>query len=131
MRTVLNLPNSISLPGIETTISEYQQRITDFPLEVETGMPADSDTAKFVGLDRQGKQVTTEALHNWLTKKSQSGTDVHFLIGGKQGLEPAQRERCDWLWSVGPLVMNQFVAAVVVAEQLYRCYCLRTDHPYH
>ncbi len=131
MKTVINLPDSISLPGVETTISEYQQRITDLSLEVRSGFPEKTGKIKIVGLDREGKQITTGALHNWLEKKMQSGSSIHFFIGGKQGLEPAQKSHCDWFWSLGPLVMNQFIAALVVTEQLYRCYCLRTGHPYH
>lgn len=85
-----------------------------------------------MGLDVDGKMTTTEGLHKWLN--GQTGGQVNqvsFLIGGKDGLSSNQRSSCDWIWSLGPLVMNQSIAALVVAEQCYRSFCLRTGHPYH
>ncbi|GEM_PF-5337591 len=132
METVIHLPQGLKNRGIRAAIDDYRKRISDIKLTVSDRLPEKrGDGEVWVGLDREGRQVTTEALHEWLQKKSRNSSTVRFLIGGKQGLEEARLKKCDWKWSLGPLVLGQFPAALVVAEQLYRCYSLRSGHPYH
>lgn len=64
-------------------------------------------------------------------RADRSASVIRFLIGGKDGLEAPLLEKTNWNWSLGPLVMNQSIAALVVAEQCYRSFALRTGHPYH
>ena len=132
MKTFIHLPKKISAPGVELAVREYLKRITDIPLALAAGLPRENPREELsVCLDLSGQQVTTEALHRWLLQKTRTTSTIRFLIGGKNGLEKARLRTADWRWSLGPLVLNQSIAALVVSEQLYRCYCLRTNHPYH
>ncbi|MFP4687857.1 MAG: 23S rRNA (pseudouridine(1915)-N(3))-methyltransferase RlmH [bacterium] len=132
MKTVIHIPGRLKLSGIEQTVAEYQKRITDWSLEIESGYPSlDSNKKSLVALDKDGQMITTEGLCDWLAKKSRQVSSIHLLIGGKEGLDEKLIKASDWSWSLGPLVFNQSLAAAVVAEQLYRCYALRTGHPYH
>jgi rRNA large subunit m3Psi methyltransferase RlmH len=133
MEVVIHTPGRLAVPGTDEGVREYVRRISDWNLRHEPSFPGDkaSDEAR-VGLDADGTMTTTEGIHKWLNGRADGGVDcVRFLIGGKEGLSSSDLSRCDWTWSLGPLVMNQSIAALVVAEQCYRSYCLRTGHPYH
>jgi 23S rRNA (pseudouridine1915-N3)-methyltransferase len=132
METVIHIPGRLKVPGIDQAVAEYQKRITDWPLRIEKGYPKPEKGKKsLVSLDKSGQMITTEGLHDWLIKKPGGVSEIHFLIGGKKGLPKNLIEASDWSWSLGPLILNQSLAAAVVAEQLYRCWALRTGHPYH
>ena len=132
MKTYIHLPQKIKTAGISQAIYQYQKRIIDVKLEIVTDSPpVELSPRQLVAVDPGGQQITTEALHNWLIKKLRTDSRVDFLIGGKAGLSSKQIETAGWSWSLGSLVLNQGVAALVVVEQLYRCYALRTNHPYH
>lgn len=133
METVIHTPGSLSVPGLSEAFDEYATRITDWPLHHVSGRPTSpGPTEIWVGLTLDGTMIRTEALHRWLQEQAnQSVRRVRFLIGGKTGLDPETVQQTRWQWCLGPLVMNQSIAALVVAEQLYRCHALRTGHPYH
>ncbi len=132
METVIHTPGKLKVPGIKRAFEEYQKRIQDYKLVHVRGYPKSSSPDEYlVALDRKGRQVTTGALSGWLENKSKSISRVRFLIGGKQGLSKDHRKMCEWEWSLSGLDMNQSIAVLVVAEQLYRCFTNRIGHPYH
>lgn len=133
METVIHLPNNIRIPGMSGSIQEYQKRISDWELSLQPSLPEQQhESDVWVTLDREGTMTTTEGLCKWLKKRASSSTrTVRFLIGGKQGLPESYVRSSSWTLSVGPLVLNQSISALVIAEQMYRCFCLRTNHPYH
>lgn len=132
METVIHTPGRLKVPGIKKAFEEYKKRIQDYSLKHVRGLPGESSSGEYlVALDRRGQQVTTEAFSGWLEKKTRTVSTVRFLIGPKQGLEEKHLEKCGWRWSLGGLDLNQSIAALVVAEQLYRCFTIRSGHPYH
>jgi len=133
MEFVIHTPDSLKVPGTKDGVEEYVRRISDWSLKHTRSLPSNKvDDESWVGLDPDGKMTTTEGLHKWISSTAdRSVTRIRFLIGGKQGLDRGQLDRCNWTWSLGPLEMNQSIAALVVAEQCYRSYCLKTGHPYH
>jgi 23S rRNA (pseudouridine1915-N3)-methyltransferase len=56
---------------------------------------------------------------------------VTCVIGGPDGLDPAIRQRADWVISFGGLTMPHQIVRALVAEQLYRVLTILAGHPYH
>lgn len=133
METVLHMESGPAVPGVAEGIREYEKRITDWTFRIESGYERlGGDARRTVRLDESGKMVTTRGLYEWLDSLPTAGVrGVDFLIGGKEGLPSDLSVSPDWTWSLGSLTLNQSIAALVVAEQLYRCWALRNNHPYH
>ena len=87
--------------------------------------------ARKVTLDEGGKAWSTEELARRLAIWMQSGSDVAFLIGGPDGLDPVLKTDVDETWSLSRLTFPHSLVRVVVAEQLYRAWSLINNHPYH
>ena len=89
------------------------------------------DAAYVVALDERGKTLTTvqwaQRVNDWL----QGGRDVAFVIGGADGLEPAFKSSADMLLSLSSMTLPHQLVRIVLAEQLYRAFCVLSSHPYH
>lgn len=84
-----------------------------------------------VMLDERGVACTTRELAGKLERWQAGARDVHFVIGGPDGLAESLRQEADWLWSLSPLTLPHGLVRVVLAEQLYRAVSLLANHPYH
>jgi len=84
-----------------------------------------------VALDEHGRLRTTQELAQWLEKRRQMGTDLCFVIGGPDGLDPAVLKSSGEQWSLSPLTLPHGLVRVMLAEQLYRASSLLAGHPYH
>lgn len=86
-------------------------------------------------LDGRGRQMSSEALADWLGACRNEGTQhVVFAIGPADGWsENAQTEakRLGRLLSLGPMTLAHQLARLVMAEQIYRACTILTGHPYH
>lgn len=87
--------------------------------------------ALVLALDERGQDLTSMALaqklQHWQTEHSQ----VVFIIGGADGLEPAFKAQCDGLIRLSSLTLPHGMVRVLFAEQLYRAYTININHPYH
>ena len=54
-----------------------------------------------------------------------------FLIGGTYGLHHDCLQTADQQWSLSPLTFSHTLARVILAEQLFRSWCIANHHPYH
>jgi 23S rRNA (pseudouridine1915-N3)-methyltransferase len=54
-----------------------------------------------------------------------------FVIGGPYGFDERVRARADLRWSLSPLTLNHWVAAIAALEQLYRGFTILKGIPYH
>ena len=84
-----------------------------------------------VALDVPGRQRTTKELAEHLESLRMAGRDLVLLIGGPDGLGKNCLERADESWSLSRLTMPHGLARLVLAEQIYRCWSLLQNHPYH
>jgi len=83
-------------------------------------------------LDSRGKQMTSEALAAWLGKQQDSGTRrILFAVGPADGWSEEARQRANLLLSLGPMTLAHELAAVVLAEQIYRAFTILKGLPYH
>ncbi len=58
-------------------------------------------------------------------------SDLTFVIGGADGIDPAFRAQADHLLSFGAMVWPHMMVRVMLAEQLYRAASILAGGPYH
>lgn len=87
--------------------------------------------AMVVALEVTGKQWDTPQLAEKLGQWMQDGRDVALLVGGPEGLAPECLARAEGKWSLSALTLPHPLVRVVLAEQLYRAWSIRNNHPYH
>lgn len=85
-----------------------------------------------VVLDERGRMLSSPDFADMLARwRDQGRSDVAFLIGGADGLDPALRKGADMAISFGPMVWPHMLARVMLTEQLYRAAAILAGTPYH
>ncbi|MEQ8603661.1 MAG: 23S rRNA (pseudouridine(1915)-N(3))-methyltransferase RlmH [Marivibrio sp.] len=88
--------------------------------------------ALLVALDERGRNITSMKLAEWIEAKRLDGkSDLCFLIGGADGLDPAIRAQADLVLACGSLTWPHLLVRAMLAEQIYRCQQILAGHPYH
>jgi 23S rRNA (pseudouridine1915-N3)-methyltransferase len=87
--------------------------------------------ARVVALDRNGDQLSSEALAKRLDRWRQGAQPMAVVIGGSHGLDPDLLAACHERWSLGPATLPHELARVVALEQLYRAWTILRGEPYH
>ncbi len=83
-------------------------------------------------LDERGKVMTSPEFAALLAGWRDAGrSDLAFVIGGADGIDPALRARADAALSFGPMVWPHMMVRVMLAEQLYRAASILAGAPYH
>jgi 23S rRNA (pseudouridine1915-N3)-methyltransferase len=83
-------------------------------------------------LDSRGRQMGSDALAAWLGQQQEAGTQrLVFAVGPADGWTDAARQRANLLLSLGPMTLPHGLAAVVLAEQIYRAFTILKGLPYH
>ena len=86
-------------------------------------------------LDGRGRQLSSEALAEWLGARRDDGTQhIVFAIGPADGWSEEARAKAKGrggLISLGPMTLAHQLARLVMAEQIYRACTILTGHPYH
>lgn len=83
-----------------------------------------------IALDAGGKLQDTPAFAKSLESILARGKATAFLIGGASGLDPVVRDKADATWSLSPLTFPHRLAALLVAEQIYRASEIARGGPY-
>jgi 23S rRNA (pseudouridine1915-N3)-methyltransferase len=85
-----------------------------------------------VCLDERGSLMSSpefaKKLQGWA---DQGRSDVCFVIGGADGIDPSLRAEADMLLSFGKMVWPHKLVRVMIAEQLYRAASIIAGTPYH
>ena len=89
-----------------------------------------SDTV-LVALDERGQALTTQEFAELIEKLRSQGSDVAFLIGGPDGLDDSLKAASQHQIRLSSMTLPHGLARVLLAEQLYRAWSLKTNHPYH
>lgn len=88
--------------------------------------------AVMIALDERGTLKTSPDFAADLARYRDDGrSDVAFLIGGADGIDPALRARCDASLSFGKMVWPHMLVRVMLSEQLYRAASILAGAPYH
>jgi 23S rRNA (pseudouridine1915-N3)-methyltransferase len=84
-----------------------------------------------VALDQDGTAPDSLELANMLTRWSETGKRLSFVIGGAEGLDAAVIARADAKISLGRLTWPHMLVRPMLAEQIYRAQMINIGHPYH
>lgn len=88
--------------------------------------------AQLVLLDGRGRPFSTEQFADWLGRQRELAVPrLVFAVGPASGWSEDARGRAGLLLSLGPMTLPHELAAVVLAEQVYRAFTILEGHPYH
>jgi 23S rRNA (pseudouridine1915-N3)-methyltransferase len=83
-------------------------------------------------LDSRGKQFSSTQFADRLRELQETGhQELVFCVGPADGFSEASRKRANMLLSFGPMTLPHQMAALVLAEQVYRALTIIAGHPYH
>lgn len=82
-------------------------------------------------LDREGEQLSSLELADFLEQRRGSGRELCFIVGGPFGLGAPIIERADARLSLGAVTLPHELARVVLLEQLFRAHKILAREPYH
>jgi 23S rRNA (pseudouridine1915-N3)-methyltransferase len=84
-----------------------------------------------VALDERGAAWTTRQLALNLQRWRDGATDVAFVIGSADGIDPSVKEAATSIVALSALTLPHGMVRVMLAEQLYRATSINSGHPYH
>lgn len=88
--------------------------------------------AVICAMDERGCVMTSPKFAEQLARWRDSGrSDVAFVIGGADGIDPSLRAEADAALSFGKMVWPHMLARVMLTEQLYRAASILAGSPYH
>lgn len=83
-------------------------------------------------MDERGKVMSSPEFAKVLGQRRDSGvSDLAFVIGGADGIDPALRAQADLSLSFGQMVWPHMLVRVMLSEQLYRAASILSGSPYH
>ena len=89
-------------------------------------------SARIVAFAPSGKQISSEELADMLSRWEDQGVrEIAFLIGGPTGLAPDLMRRADHVLSLSRMTFTHEMARLLVLEQLYRAYSIKSGTGYH
>lgn len=86
---------------------------------------------KVVVLDLKGTEVASEELAAMVKSSQDRGENMSFVIGGSDGLSPEVLARADASVRFGRITLPHQLCRVVLAEQIYRAFCINAGTMYH
>lgn len=142
-------------PYVKTGVEDFTKRISKYypvawtiiPLPKNAGMMSEMDLKRkegeivldwlskddyLVALDERGKQINSEALADFIMKRTnESVKNLVFLVGGAFGLDEAVLKRANFKWSLSPLVFPHQLVRLILTEQVYRSCTILKNEKYH
>lgn len=90
------------------------------------------DHAYIIALDERGQIISSRDFAQHIATRRDSGiSDMAFVIGGADGLDPDLRDRAHKIMSFGAMVWPHMLARVMLSEQIYRAATILAGGPYH
>ena len=114
------------------TVREVEAKKSSMAAEAALLEKAIAPNSILCTLDERGKVISSPDFANLLAEWRDHGqSDVTFLIGGADGIDPTLRARADKSISFGKMVWPHMLVRVMLAEQLYRATSILAGSPYH
>ncbi len=107
--------------SIESIVAEEDKRLLSV-------IPRGSQV---IALDRNGKDHSTLDIVSRMEQWLQHGDQVALLVGGPEGLSANLIAEANECWSLSNLTFAHPVVRIVLAEQIYRCFSVLENLPYH
>ena len=76
------------------------------------------------------RAFTSEGFARFMEERLQIGRDLAFIIGGSYGLDEDLVKEADMTLSLSPMTLPHEMAALVLAEQVYRAFTILRGEPY-
>ncbi|MES2668360.1 MAG: 23S rRNA (pseudouridine(1915)-N(3))-methyltransferase RlmH [Patescibacteria group bacterium] len=145
MKLLIISPGKAHALEYRDAISEYEKRLSS-ALPIEWAFPTASDMETegiailrllkpedaVVLLDERGKDIDSPGLATMLDSYMNEGTKrLVILIGGAFGVSDAVKERADRTLKLSSLVFPHMLVRLIVVEQLYRAWTIRSGAKYH
>ena len=83
-----------------------------------------------IALDPGGKAMDSAAFAKMMCSEKDRGRLVTFIVGGAHGLDDSVLSECQTRLSLTPMTLTHEMAALVLAEQIYRAYAVWSGRPY-
>jgi 23S rRNA (pseudouridine1915-N3)-methyltransferase len=87
--------------------------------------------ARLVLADSGGQNISSEEFARWIGNSQQVASELIFAIGPADGWSAAMLGRAHLKIAFGRITLPHELAAVVLAEQVYRAFAILSGHPYH
>ncbi len=145
MKILIISPGKAHAPELRDAIAEYEMRLRS-ALPLEWAFPAAGAKEGegeailklirpddlVVLLDEQGKEIGSPGLAEFLERSLNEGTKrLVFVIGGAFGVSESVKERANRTLRLSALVFPHMLVRLILAEQLYRAWSIRTGGKYH
>ncbi|HYE23222.1 MAG TPA: 23S rRNA (pseudouridine(1915)-N(3))-methyltransferase RlmH [Candidatus Paceibacterota bacterium] len=145
MKILIISPGKAHSPELRDAIAEYETRLRS-ALPVEWAFPSISDKDGesvailkliktddvVVLLDERGKEINSPGLAELLEGNLNVSTKrLVFVIGGAFGVSDAVIARADRTLKLSSLVFPHMLVRLILIEQLYRAWSIRTGGKYH
>lgn len=145
MRVLIISPGKAHAHEYRDAIAEYEKRLASV-LPLEWAFPAvgtkESEGEAMlkllkpddvvVLLDERGKDIDSPGLADLLESNLNAGTKrLVFIIGGAFGVSAEVQERADRTSRLSALVFPHMLVRLILAEQLYRAWSIRSGGKYH
>lgn len=83
-------------------------------------------------LDERGKVMSSPDFAGKMADWRDAGrSDLVFVIGGADGIDPSLRAEADFSLSFGKMVWPHMLVRVMLSEQIYRAATILAGGPYH
>ena len=91
-----------------------------------------SEKSTLVLMDSRGKEFSSEQFAKFLGDyQDRNPLPLVFAIGGADGFSTEARSAAQHVISLGKMTLPHELARIVLIEQVYRAFTLRTGHPSH
>lgn len=145
MKLLIISPGKPHAPELRDAIAEYEKRLSSaLPIEWAFPSPSDKETEgaailklirpddAVILFDEMGKDCDSPGLAHMLDSYLQDGTKrLVFIIGGAFGVSDAVASRADRTLRLSAMVFPHMIVRLIVAEQLYRAWSIRSGGKYH
>lgn len=115
---------------IEVPEKSFESNI-DKKIEDESELLLNACKGKIILLDRQGISLSSPELAKIIDKTSLLTSTISFVIGGSNGVSEKLKKTANHIISFGKITFPHQLFRVVLAEQIYRAYCINNGMPYH
>lgn len=84
-----------------------------------------------IALDPKGKESTSETLSKTISDLEHTSSHLTFIIGGPLGLHESVFKKTNLKLSLSLLTFTHQMTRVILLEQLYRAYMIKSGKSYH
>ncbi len=82
-------------------------------------------------LDERGKEFDSVGFSKFLNKLTDTKKRINVVSGNFAGLSPELKDKADYILSLSKMTFSNYIARVVILEQIYRALTISRGIKYH